>query len=132
MRGPGRRLGVLTVGLLLVLTSYRADSQTPAVDPPSLLGSWVGTWTETGRRGLTGPYFLTLERVEGDRLFGTGELRGRRVTVPPFTVSATLSGNRLTYGTRVRTELTVDGDRMTGNTTGANDDVAITLKKEKY
>jgi hypothetical protein len=132
MNGVRRACFVLfAVSLLLAVTPGRGRPQAMSVDPQSLVGSWVGTWTETGRRALTGPYFLKIEKVEGDQVFGTGELRGRRVTVPPFRVTGTLSGKSLTYGTRVRTEMTVEGDRMTGKTTGANDDVTITLTKEK-
>jgi hypothetical protein len=44
----------------------------------------------------SGRYYLTIERVEGDKVFGKGRVEGRRASDLNFT--GTLSGNRLTYG----------------------------------
>ena len=128
-----RRLSIvlLAASILLAVMPSAVQPQVTAVDPQSLVGSWVGSWTETGRRALSGRYIMTIDKVEGDRVSGTAEMVGRRVQVPPFRVAGTLSGNRLTYGTRVQTELMIDGGRMTGKTSGANEDVCITLSKEK-
>lgn len=124
------RIAFIVLGFGLGAVPDRAHSQDASFDPQSLVGQWVGTWTETGARGLSGSYHMTIEKVEGNQVRGNAEMAGRRVPVPPFRVSGTLSGNRLTYGRRVKTELTIEGNRMTGGTSGANDDVRIELTRK--
>jgi hypothetical protein len=48
------------------------------VDPQSLVGQWTGTWTEKSESKMNGPYYITIERVDGNRVFGRCEvIRGR-------------------------------------------------------
>ena len=96
--------------------------QTPAVDPQALIGQWSGSWIGAHYASDNGRYYLTIERVQGEKVFGKGEFVGKRTI--EFKVNGTLSGNRLTYG---RVELTIDGNQMTG--TGP--DIKIALTKEK-
>ena len=96
--------------------------QTPEVDPQALIGQWSGSWILVNDVNTTGKYYLTIERVEGAKVFGQGEFSGRRTI--PFKVNGTLSGNRLTYG---KAELTIHGNQMTGTAP----DIKITLTKEK-
>jgi len=62
---------------------------------------------------------LWWERVEGAKVFGTGEVSGHKNT--EFPLSGTLSGNQLTYG---KTTLTIDGNHMTGK--GQSMDISLT------
>jgi hypothetical protein len=112
--------------LIVAAVAPSAWSQAPSVDPQSLIGQWSGSWTGThggaGRGSGSGKYYLTIERVQGEKVFGKIENSGRRGTVTNIT--GTLSGNRLTYG---KTELTIDGDNMQGTAP----DVKLSLTKEK-
>jgi hypothetical protein len=99
-----------------------AWSQTPDVDPQTLIGQWSGSWISTHVASENGRYYLTIRRVEGQKAFGKVELIGKRTI--EFMFNGTLSGNRLTF---LRTELTISGNQMTG--TGP--DIKITLTKDK-
>lgn len=110
--------------------SSAAHSENREIPAQSWVGHWSGVWTELGSRGLTGPYELTIEKVEGDQVAGNAEIIGRRVSVPPFRVQGTLSGKSLQYGSRVKTSLTLEGEVLSGTTAGARDDVKIELRKK--
>jgi len=117
------RLGRVFVCLLtLGIFVPGAWSQTPAVDPQSLVGQWTGSWTNSNTGKDNGKYYLRIERVEGQKVFGDGEFVGRKAS--QFKVNGTLSGNQLTFG---RTELTVDGREMHGKAPS----IDIKLMKEK-
>ncbi|MGH7335381.1 MAG: hypothetical protein ACREKS_22085 [Candidatus Rokuibacteriota bacterium] len=103
------------------------------LDRQALIGEWVGKWTATigpggGRHGgPQGPYSLTVNGVEGDRVFATVAFQGTR------NVRATLSGNNLTFGNeQFKTVLSVDGDQMRGAVTGGGvppREIALIKKK---
>ena len=86
-----------------------AWSQTSTVEPQTLVGRWSGSWTNANTGKGNGKYYLTIERVEGQKVFGEGEVVAQKP--PTFKVNGTLSGNQLTFG---RTELTVEGTTMRG------------------
>lgn len=113
--------------LALSSAAYSGESEIPA---QSWVGHWSGVWTELGSRGLSGPYQLMIEKVEGGQVAGNAEIIGRRVSVPPFRVQGTLSGKSLQYGSGVKTSLTLEGGMLSGTTTGARDDVRIELRKK--
>ena len=69
-----------------------------------------------------GRYYLTMTRVDGQKVVGTVEFVGKRTT--EFPINGSLSGNRLTY---LRTELMISGNRMTGS----GPDFKLTLTKDK-
>jgi hypothetical protein len=118
-----RRLGLVCLCLLIVVAvAPRAWPQAPAVDPKGLIGQWSGSWVNSHVASTNGKYYLTIERVVGDKVFGKGEFWARTTT--EFKVVGTLSGNQLTFG---RTTLTVDGNQMQG--TGP--DFKISLIKDK-
>jgi hypothetical protein len=48
------------------------------VDPQSLVGQWTGTWTEKSESKMNGPYYITIEKVDGNRVFGRGEVHSGR------------------------------------------------------
>jgi hypothetical protein len=87
------------------------------VDPQSLVGQWNGNWTEKSESKMNGPYYITIERVEGNKVFGLGEVHSRSGKTE-FRFVGTLQGNRLTYGRDNVTDLTIDGNRMEGTSIG--------------
>jgi len=108
-----RQLGrVLFYVLLLSTVVPSAWSQTPEIDPQALVGRWSGSWIGAHQSKHSGKYYLTIERVEGQKVYGRRQITGR------------LSGNQLTFS---KTELTIDGDAMRGS----GQDYKITLTKEK-
>lgn len=113
-----------------LVLSGAAHSEEGEIPAQAWVGHWSGVWTELGARGLTGPYELTIEKVDGDQVAGNAEIIGRRVSVPPFRVEGKLSGKSLQYGSRVRTSLTLEDGVLSGTTAGARDDVRIELRKK--
>jgi hypothetical protein len=108
--------------------------QQPAIDPQSLIGQWEGDWlvqTVRGPRG--GRYYLTLQRVENDVLYGRVEFTGS--LTPQYDVHGTVEGNVLTYVSadkQVTAKLTIAGDTMSGTSSrelGVTVTVAMTRKK---
>jgi len=99
------------------------------VDPRSLTGQWNGTWTEKSASKLNGPYYLTIEKVDGNKVFGRGEVHSRPGKTE-FKFVGTLEGNRLTYGRDNVVDLTIDGDRMEGTATGRTN-WRVKLNKQK-
>ena len=118
----GAALSVIVAVFAVVTLTPAAWSQTTDVDPQSLIGLWSGTWTGAHVAAENGRYYLTITRVDGQKVLGKVEFVGKRTT--EFPINGTLSGNRLTY---LRTELMISGNRMTG--TGP--DFKLTLTKDK-
>jgi hypothetical protein len=82
-------------------------------DPQHLVGHWSGSWVGGQHDRLSGHYYLTIQRVEGNTVTGKGQFVEKQTT--NFVVHGVLDGNRLSYGDTV---LTVDGDHMTGASEG--------------
>ena len=132
-----RLLPTVLALLTLLLTLGRPSVAQAPLDPQALIGEWVGKWSGTtlpghGRHGGSGgPYALTIDRVDGDRVFATvafpAAFEGTR------NVRATLSGNNLTFGNeRFTTALSIDGDQMRGAVTGGgipSREIALIKKK---
>jgi hypothetical protein len=112
------------VACLLIFSIFvpGAWSQTSTVEPQTLVGRWSGSWTNANTGKGNGKYYLTIERVEGQRVFGAGEFVGQKTST--FKVNGTLSGNQLTFG---RTQLTVEGVTMRGKAP----EIDIKLMKEQ-
>lgn len=133
MRDPVvHHVRVLFVAWLFTLVALTPPAwpQTP-LDPQSLIGEWRGSWTSTQMHraraaSASGQYYLTIEKVEGNKVHGRAEIIGRT----EFKFVGTLDGNRLTFGQDTITELVIDGDHMRGSSRGtfARD---ITLSKKK-
>lgn len=105
----------------IFLASALPASPQATLDPQALVGEWEGTWEAESDNGrvFTGAYALTIERVEGDKVYGRGEIRGARNT--EFQFEGTLAGNRLRFdkgGKDGATELRVEGARMFGASRG--------------
>jgi transcriptional antiterminator Rof (Rho-off) len=123
-----RTIAVGVLGLCLVASA--ATGQTPAIDPLSLLGEWVGT--------IKGPanfdYYLTLTKADGNKISGKARNVGQRTSEYPIT--GTVEGNVFKYKSTVHplsVELVIDGDTMKGF--GERPDVGavgqFSLKKKK-
>ena len=110
-----RQLGrVLFYVLLLSTVVPSAWSQTPEIDPQALVGRWSGSWIGAHQSKHSGKYYLTIERVEGQKVYGRREITGRYDTEGKIT--GRLSGNQLTFS---KTELTIDGDAMNASAPAA-------------
>ncbi len=89
----------IAAGILLTIVmggiGALAEEQ-PGIDPQSLVGEWVGSWTATSVIGGPpgGPYKMTIRRIEGPRVFGHVEISRRRQV--EFDFVGTLDGKRLT------------------------------------
>lgn len=75
MRKRTARAVVLWLSMLVALSGARggvAWAQAGTVDPQSLIGEWSGEWIQTaGKQHLaSGPYSLTILRVQGDKVHG--------------------------------------------------------------
>jgi hypothetical protein len=113
---------LLLVALVVMSTASAVWPQT-SPDPQSLVGRWSGSWIDTKEERSSGRYYLTVERVDGEKVVGKREAIGWTPAEAKIG-NGRLSGNRLTFG---KTELTIDGEQMRG--TAPN--VRITLTKEK-
>lgn len=89
-----RRLGLVCLCVLIVVAvAPSAWPQAPAVDPKSLIGQWSGSWVNSHEAKMNGKYYLTIERIVGEKVFGKVEFFGR--TTSEFKVAGTLSGRTL-------------------------------------
>jgi len=113
-----RTLLVLLTGLAVLGAALPAAAQT-SVDPQSLVGDWTGTWSgRVSMRGSknSGEYVLRITKVVRDR--------GSMVAS---------NGPRRAPGTSPQvTELTINGDHMSGTaTTPDSHQLKIELTKAK-
>jgi len=114
-----------TFALVLGFGVPAAEAQ--SIDPQSLAGEWRGQAVHT-EKGQSGPYNLTIVKVEGDRVSLRIERSGRTSNA-----IGTLNGNTLTYGgARATTELTIsdNGKEMRGTWTGSGGRASISLTKQ--
>src|SRR5262249_42226463 len=106
-------LAVGVAAVLMPVTWVAAQN----VDPQPLVGQWNGSWTDKAESKVNGPYYITIERVEGNKVFGRGELHSRPGKTE-FQFVGTLEGNRLTYGRDNVVNLTIDRNTMEGTAIG--------------
>ena len=126
-----RRLAVAMAGI--VVLELPAQAQTAAFDPRTLVGEWSGEYS-SGTSSSRGKYYLTIEKVDGDKV----HLRIERPAISDPSLPrdvrfvGTLSGNILSYAPpRVpATQLTVDGKKMSGTPQG-RETLKIELQKTK-
>src|SRR5262249_28080072 len=108
----------VVLALFLVTSSVPVLAQTVS-DSESLVGHWAGIATTTNMRqgNMRLPYALSIERVEGGKVYGTIETAGAGGGFV-----GTLRGNQLTFYTgRYENSLTVSGRRMFGVRRGGSD-----------
>jgi hypothetical protein len=138
-----RELSVLTTAVALIVTSIapvmaRDGQIVQAASAPAPLGpeSWIGTYAGTWKSGPReeGDFTLVIERVEGDRVFGTRTTThpGRRDSrFGTFTVTGSVSGDTLTLeGAHGQAILTRSGTELTG-TGWSSATSTLTLRKVK-
>jgi hypothetical protein len=116
--------------MLLPVCGEKAEAQ--AVDPQSLLWEWSGTWTGASAPGMSGQFHMNIKSVDGNRVQGRIERSNIKAGfVPDFNFTGTVTGNVLRFQSgQARTELTIDGDRMSGQMFGTTrSDIALTKRK---
>ena len=107
-------LGLACAGLLSAFGAYQARGAD--LDPQSLIGEWQGTWSLASSRGTTGNYYITIKKVEGEKVYGRSE-RPAAGRTPEFNWNfvGTLAGNVVTVkASDLAMELNVNGTSMTG------------------
>jgi hypothetical protein len=102
--------------LSLLLAFGVREVRAADLDPQSLLGEWQGTWSMAASRGTTGNYYITINKVEGDKVYGRSERPASgKSGESNWNFVGTLTGNVLTVKTPdLAMELTVNGKSMTG------------------
>ena len=127
----GRPLLLFAASVVAVATlAVSAWSETP-LDPQSLVGEWSGSWRDTHKPGANGKYYLTVDEVKGDKVYGKVVVSGRETL--QFKLFGTLAGNRLTFSSVNPTVLLIDGNQMRGNSQGSvrTNPMDIALTKTK-
>ena len=112
------RLPLLFIASVLALATFAASawSQAP-LDRQSLVGEWSGSWTNKSLPHINGKYYLTIEKVEGDKVYGQVAISGQQTV--QLRLLGTLDGNRLTFSRPNPTEFLVEGNQMKGSSQGA-------------
>ena len=135
------RLWVRVLSVLVLATAaLSTGGAVPAwsqlsVNPQSLVGEWHGDWQWSRGRGENGKYYLTIQKVEGDKVYGRVEFTGPTFR-PPYDVEGRLSGNVLTFSSldkQVSAELKITDDMMTGSSVrfGVAGSFDISVKKKR-
>src|SRR5262244_2335821 len=101
-------------------------------DPQSLIGEWQGTWSLMAQRGVTGNYYITIKKVDGEKVYGRSERPATtRTAESNWGFVGTLAGNVLTVkNADFIMELTVNGKTMAGWALirGNRNEVSLTKK----
>jgi hypothetical protein len=133
----------LISALAFSVVVLRPASLPAEVSDAHLIGEWIGTWTSglyqgTGLgaqptpRGIrnNGDYRLTISKVADGKVYGRVQQPG--LPLPEFDFVGTLDQNVISYGNeRMQTQLTVDGDHMTGTRLGGPTAWHLSLQKKK-
>jgi hypothetical protein len=114
-----RLASVILAGVVAII-GLAGGARAQEIDPKYLLGEWQGQWVLASQRGLSGPFFMTIKKVEDGKVFGRVERPGARVTPADFDFVGTLAGNVLSFGSAARSEFIVDGKQMRGFMLGAS------------
>jgi len=111
------RLPLLFIASVVALATLAASawSQAP-LDRQSLVGEWSGSWKNKNLPHINGKYYLTIEKVEVDKVYGQVEVSGPQTA--QFKLLGTLDGNRLTSGGPNPTEFLIEGNQMKGSSQG--------------
>ena len=59
--------------LALALAFAGHEVRAADLDPQALLGEWQGTWAMAASRSSTGNYYITINKVEGNKVHGRSE-----------------------------------------------------------
>ncbi len=118
MPGSTSSSRALCVSACVLLLASLASPVWPqsSPDPQALVGEWWGSWKARAQKGR-GDYALTVERVEGERVYGRAKATGPWKA--DFEFTGRFEGKRLTFGREdAATELVIDGRRMFGTFRG--------------
>lgn len=107
---------IVVACLALLLALGVQPARAADFDPQSILGEWQGTWAMAQQRSATGNYYLTIKKVEGDKVQGRSERPASGKTPESnWNFAGTLAGNVLTIKTgELAMEMTINGNSMTG------------------
>jgi len=102
--------------LALVLAFVVHEVCAVDLEPQALLGEWQGTWSMASSRGSTGNYYITINKVEGNKVYGRSERPATSKSGESnWNFVGTLAENVVTVKTAdLAMELTVNGKNMTG------------------
>ena len=102
--------------LALALAFAGHEVRAADLDPQALLGEWQGTWAMAASRSSTGNYYITINKVEGNKVYGRSERPATgKSGESNWNFVGTLAENVLTVKTPdLGMELTVNGKNMTG------------------
>ena len=110
-------LAYVSLACLALLLAFGVHEVRAAdLDPQALIGEWQGTWAMAASRGSTGNYYITINKVEGDKVYGRSERPATGKSAESnWNFVGTLAGNILAVKTPdLAMELTVNGKSMTG------------------
>ena len=120
---------LLLLAIFCVFTLGVPSAHSQSLDPQSLIGERNGKWARAHRyygRESSNFYGLTIERVEGNRVYGSGEYAGK--SMQSFKFEGVLEGNHLRFGKNVVTDLEITNDQMQGSNTNGSK-LSLTKKK---
>jgi hypothetical protein len=102
--------------LALVLAFGVHEIRAADLEPQALLGEWQGTWAMASSRSSTGNYYITINKVEGNKVYGRSERPATSKSGESnWNFAGTLAENVLTVKTPdLAMELTINGKNMTG------------------
>jgi len=102
--------------LALVLAFGVREIRSAALEPQALLGEWQGTWAMAASRSSTGNYYITINKVEGNKVYGRSERPATgKSGESNWNFVGTLAENVVIVKTPdLAMELTVSGKNMAG------------------
>ena len=62
--------------LVLILSLGAREVRGADLDAQSILGEWQGTWAMASSRSSTGNYYITINKVEGEKVMGQERAAG--------------------------------------------------------
>jgi len=102
--------------LALALAFGGHEVRAADLDPQALLGEWQGTWAMAASRSSTGNYYITINKVEGNKVYGRSERPATgKSGESNWNFVGTLAENVVIVKTPdLAMELTVSGKNMAG------------------
>jgi len=112
----GRLTYVSLACLALVLAFGVQEIRAADLEPQALIGEWQGTWAMAASRSSTGNYYITINKVEGNKVYGRSERPATgKSGESNWNFVGTLAENVVIVKTPdLAMELTVNGKNMTG------------------
>ena len=111
------RLTYVSLACLALVLAFGVQAIRAAdLEPQALIGEWQGTWAMAASRSSTGNYYITINKVEGNKVYGRSERPATgKSGESNWNFVGTLAENVLTVKTPdLGMELTVNGKNMTG------------------